>query len=129
MFHDHGDPGPGIYLPRTWTLNRAEWHTQGITSPGPEWSATLEPLAPEGLYVVREDFFCCDKQCTRFPKGQLVQLGYDGEATPILFLPEWTAKGLGFPERGTRLDRDRVTKLERLAVAQAADAPRDAWVH
>ncbi len=58
-----------------------------------------------------------------------MQLGYDGDATPILFLPEWGARGLGFPERGTRLDRDRVTKLDRLLVAQAADAPRDAWVH
>ena len=22
-FHDHGDPGPGIYLPRDWVANRA----------------------------------------------------------------------------------------------------------
>ena len=129
MFHDHGDPGPGVYLPRAWTLNRAEWHAQGITAPGPEWSATLEPLASEGLYSVRETFFCCDKQCTQFPRGQLVQLGYDGEANAILFLPEWGAKGMGFPERGTRLDRDRVSKLERLLVAQNADAPKDAWMH
>jgi len=56
-------------------------------------------------------------------------LSYDGEATPILFIPEWTAKGLGFPERGTRLDPSRVSRLDRLAVAQGADAPKDAWVH
>jgi hypothetical protein len=129
MFHNHGDPGPGVYLPRAWTLNRAEWHAQGITIPDAEWSASLEPLAAEGLYTVRDTFHCCDKQCVQFPKGQLVQLGYDGEGTPILFIPEWTAKGLGFPERGTRLDPSRVQRLERLQVAQAADAPKDAWLH
>lgn len=129
MFHDHGDPGPGVYLPRAWALNRAEWHGQGITVPGPEWSATLAPLAAEGLYAVRETFHCCDKRCVEFKRGQLVQLGYDGEATPILFIPEWTAKGLGFPERGTRLDPDRVQRLERLLVAQAPDAPKEPWLH
>lgn len=129
MFHDHGEPGPGVYLPRAWALNRAQWHDRGITAPSAEWSQSLEPLAAEGLYSVAETFHCCDKRCTEFPKGQLVQLGYDGEANAILFLPEWTSRGLGFPERGTRLDRDRVSKLTRLAVAQGADAPKDALVH
>lgn len=129
MFHNHGDPGPGVYLPRAWALNRAQWHEQGHTAPSSEWCQSLEPLAAEGLYAVREAFFCCDKQCTRFPQGQLVQLGYDGEANAILFLPEWGARGLGFPERGTRLDRDRIGKLDRLQVAQNADAPKDAWLH
>ncbi|MCA2977094.1 MAG: hypothetical protein INH41_24875 [Myxococcaceae bacterium] len=129
MFHNHGTPGPGVYLPRAWALNRAEWHAQGITVPDAEWSASLAPLAAEGLYVVNETFHCCDQRCVQFPSGQLVQLGYDGEATPILFLPEWTARGLGFPERGTRLDPSRVQQLGRLLVAQAADAPRDAWLH
>ncbi len=128
-FHNHGEPGPGIYLPRAWALNRAEWNQQGITVPGPEWSQTLEPVAAEGLYSVRQAFFCCDKRCVQFGAGQLVQLGYDGEATPILFIPEWTARGLTFPERGTRLDRDRVASLSRLSVAQGVDAPKDSWVH
>jgi hypothetical protein len=113
----------------SWSLNRAEWNTRGITVPSVEWSQTLEPLAAEGLYVVREPFTCCEKRCVQFQKGQLVQLGYDAEANAILFIPEWTARGLGFPERGTRIERERVEKLEVLMVARAADAPRDAWVH
>src|SRR4051812_6978568 len=74
-FHNHGEPGPGIYLPRAWNLNRAEWQARGITVPGPDWSSTLQPLPAEGLYSVRSAFHCCDKQCVRFDEHQLVQLG------------------------------------------------------
>ena len=87
FFHNHGDPGAGIYLPRAWNLNRAEWHEAGITVSGPEWSSTLEPLPEEGLYAVQSQFFCCEKNCVRFEQGQLVQLGYDGNAVPIPINP------------------------------------------
>ena len=128
-FHNHGDPGAGIYLPQSWTLNRAVWQAKGQVVPDAEWSASLEPLPAEGLYVVREAFHCCEKQCVHYHANQLVQLGYDAEATPILFVPEWTSKGLGFPERGTRLDRARLSKLTLLEVARGADSPADALVH
>ena len=128
-FHNHGEPGPGIYLPSTWNLNRAEWHTHGTTVPSAQWSSTLAPLAPEGLYVVREAFHCCDKKCTRFVEDQLVQLGYDGDAVPILFTPEWSDRGLGFPATGTRLDHDRVQKLMLLKVARGAASPKDTMTH
>lgn len=129
MFHNHGEPGPGVYLPRAWAMNRAQWHTQGTTVPSAEWSQSLVLLAPEGLYSVRQSLFCCERRCVEFKQGQLVQLGYDGEANAILFVPEWTARGLSFPERGTRIDADRIASLQVLSVAQGPDAPRDAWVH
>jgi hypothetical protein len=130
-FHNHGNPGPGVYLPSGWSLNQATWQPKGFTLSDPEAQAsTLAPLPAEGLYAVREGFFCCPKQCVRFEPGQLVQLGYDGEATPILFVPEWTGKGgLGFPERGTRLEGDALSQLSRLVVARSNDAPRDSFVH
>jgi hypothetical protein len=95
----------------------------------PAWSSTLEPLPAEGLYAVRSQFFCCEKNCVRFEEGQLVQLGYDGEAHPILFMPEWSTRGLGFPERGTRLDHDRLQRIALLKVARGAESPRDAMMH
>lgn len=128
-FHNHGDPGAGIYLPETWSLNRAKWQERGNTIPDDAWAASLEPLPAEGLYRVADDFHCCDKQCVRFPKGQLVQIGYDGEANAIIFVPEWSSKGLGFPERGTRLEPSRFKKLELLSVAQAPDAAADGFMH
>lgn len=122
-FHNHGDPGAGIYLPSGWSLNRARWHERGATVPGPEWSATLTPLPPEGLYRVRATFFCCSQKCREFPTDAMVQLGYDGEGTAILFVPEWTPQGLGFPERGARLDADQLQHLALLHVAASSQAP------
>lgn len=128
-FHNHGEPGPGVYLPSGWRLNRATWHAHGTTLPDEASAAALEPLPPEGLYMVKEPFFCCAQRCVRFEPQQLVQLGYDGAGTPIVFVPEFSAAGLGFPERGTRLEEAGFGKLTRLTVAHGAEAPRDGFVH
>ncbi len=58
-----------------------------------------------------------------------MQLGYDGEATPWLFVPEFTARGLGFPERGDRLDDALLSRLVLLRLAQGTEAPRDTFMH
>jgi hypothetical protein len=128
-FHNHGTPGPGVYLPASWSFNRASWQTHGTTLKELAWADSLVALPPEGLYAVREPFLCCARACVQFHGGQLVQLGYDGEATAILFVPEWTRSGLGFPEQGTRLDESRLPLLSQLRVSHAADAPVDGFVH
>lgn len=117
-FHDHGEPGPGVYLPSGWNHNRATWHDCGTPIPEPEWAASLEPLAAEGLYRVRERFECCEKHCRSFEPELLVQLGYNAAGDPILFVPEWTPAGLAFPEQGSLLDPGRVAKLAPLLVTQ-----------
>jgi hypothetical protein len=91
--------------------------------PGPEWSRSLEPLAAEGLYRVREDFFCCEKRCRRYEAEALVQLGYDGEARALLFVPEWGPDGLRFPTQGLRLEAVNLPKLEALKVPEAPTTP------
>mgnify|MGYP001813250538 CR=1 FL=1 len=60
-FHNHGNPGPGLYLPRAWTHNRAEFHEKGQTHDDPGLVRFLEPVPPEGFYRVEEAFDCCDK--------------------------------------------------------------------
>jgi hypothetical protein len=117
FFHNHGDPGPGIYLPSGWALNQARWHEHGHTIPSPEWAASLAALPAEGLYRVRDGFTCCAKQCRRYEPEFLVQLGYNAEAEPLLFLPEWTDGGLAIPELGVRIDADRLACLVPLTVA------------
>jgi hypothetical protein len=119
FFHNHGDPGPGVYLPESWRLNRARFSERGVTIE-PDWAERLEPLLAEGLYRVREPFHCCAKRCREFEADLLVQLGYDGAARPILFVPEWTEHGLAIPERGSVIDDDRLAKLDPLKVAQGA---------
>jgi hypothetical protein len=122
-FHNHGDPGPGVYLPAAWALNRAQWHETGHTIPSDAWAATLAPLPPEGLYRVREPFTCCERRCRSYETDLLVQLGYDGDAAPLLFLPEWTDAGLAIPEIGVAIDADRLASLAPLRVVEGE--PRD----
>lgn len=130
-FHNHGNPGAGIYLPQSWSSNRARWQANGFTVPDAEWSRTLQPLAPEGLYRVTERFYCCEKQCRAFEPSQLVQLGYNGDGDALLFVPEWAAGGLGIPERGNKIEQEAVKRLQLLVVAegQAPAAPAGGLVH
>jgi len=122
-FHNHGEPGPGIYLPSGWKGNRARFHERGHTLPGPEAAGDLEPLPAEGFYRVISPFHCCEKECRRYETDSLVQLGYDASAQPILFTPEWNDGALSIPEQGMRIDLGRVDRLARLAVATGKSPP------
>ena len=42
---------------------------------------------------MRDEFTCCSKRCRTYEPGLLVQLGYDGEARALLFVPEWNDAG------------------------------------
>jgi hypothetical protein len=122
-FHNHGEPGPGVYLPESWNSNRAQFSKRGTTVDDPSLVDTLEPLAAEGLYYVTEEFTCCSKSCRNFQPGLLVQLGYNGAAEPILFVPHWHKEGLHIPEQGYPLDGERIDKLVRLTVEQPKQQP------
>jgi hypothetical protein len=115
-FHNHGDPGPGLYLPASWRGNRARFDSRGHLLPDAAAAAALEPLSPQGFYRVVSPFHCCDERCRRFEPDALVQLGYDASAQAILFVPEWIDGQLAIPERGTRVDRDRLSSLAPLRV-------------
>jgi hypothetical protein len=117
-FHNHGEPGPGIYLPTGWRLNRARFGERGTPLPTSEWAATLEALPAEGFYRVREPFHCCEKRCRLFEADQLVQLGYDAQARALLFVPEWSDAGLAIPERGSLVDHERLARLAPLKVPE-----------
>ncbi len=116
-FHNHGEPGPGVYLPSSWRGNRARFEPRGHLLPDLALARQLEPLPAEGFYRVVEPFHCCEKRCRRFEPSALVQLGYDGSARAILFLPELVDAQLALPATGTRVDRDRLAFLEPLRVA------------
>jgi hypothetical protein len=120
-FHNHGDPGPGIYLPSGWNQNKASFHARGTPIPEPSWASDgLDPLPAEGFYRVRTSFECCEKRCRTFETDLLVQLGYDGEARAILFVPEWGPQGFSLPERGSSIELDRVSQLAPVTVSGTA---------
>ena len=121
-FHNHGDPGPGVYLPERWVNNRAIWQARGTTATSEAWIGSLQALPAEGLYKVREEFFCCVNRCRRYEVGALVQLGYDAEAGALLFVPEWTEASLHFPVDGLKFEAKNAQRLEPLKVTEAAPA-------
>jgi hypothetical protein len=121
-YHNHGEPGPGVYRPREWRHNRAVFEEHGTVVPDERWAEGLVALLPEGLYRVAEPFSCCEKECQRFEADALVQLGYDGQARPILFVPELVDGALVFPERGTRVEEWKLGKLHALKVRVAEGA-------
>jgi hypothetical protein len=124
-FHNHGDPGPAVYLPTGWKRNRAQWRPSGVTVDDGALVATLEPLPPEGFYRVIEAFHCCDKQCRRFEVEALLELGYNAEAQPIVFTPELVDGMLAIPQTGSAIDSTRLSKLKQLRVATASRDARD----
>lgn len=119
FFHNHGNPGPGLYLPKSWKHNRVQLQANGTLLPGVEFVKFLEPLPPEGFYRVTESFFCCEKRCRRFEPDTLVQLGYNARAQAILFLPETVDGLLAIPERGVRIDGENLDRIKRLNVRTA----------
>lgn len=78
-FHNHGDPGPGLYLPERWAGNRAQFARSGVVLDDPGAVRFLSPLPTEGFYCVAEPFYCCEQRCRHFETDTLVQLGYDVE--------------------------------------------------
>ncbi|NOZ88102.1 MAG: hypothetical protein GXP49_17970 [Deltaproteobacteria bacterium] len=116
FYHNHGDPGPGVYLVERWSNNKAIFSEKGHMVPDEHYAATLEPLPPEGFYRVRKQFYCCEKHCTSFEPGDLVQLGYNGAGQPIIFRPTWSINGVHIPGRGTRIKDDRLELMDRLNI-------------
>lgn len=113
-FHNHGDPSPAVFLPDGWIENRARFSSVGVSIPGDWWAVTLDALAPEGFYRVREAFTCCEKNCRQFHVDQLVQLGYTAEAEPIVFEVSVIDLMLEIPDEGTPISRARISKLAPL---------------
>jgi hypothetical protein len=120
FFHNHGDPGPGLYLPSSWKRNRVELQPRGQTLEDPDLLRHLEPLPPEGFYRVIEPFYCCERKCRQFETDTFVELGYNGDGNPIVFLPELVDGMLAIPTNGTAIDAKLLPLLKLLKVATSA---------
>ena len=105
-FHNHGNPGPGVYFPEKWNHNRAQFAANGTTIVLPLDAKALHPLPPEGFYRVAKTFHCCEKKCVQFEPDALLQLGYNGAGKALVFIPEYVNGGIEVPDRGTFVDDD-----------------------
>lgn len=115
-FHNHGNPGPGVYLPKEWKYNRAHFEERGQTLDDPGLVRFLQPLPPEGFYRVVESFHCCEKRCRLFGEDVLIQLGYNAQAEPILFVPELVDAMLAIPAKGWKTSLDLLGHIRQLQV-------------
>lgn len=134
-FHNHGDPGPGIYVPERWTHNRAHFSPRGYTVPADFDGAALKALPREGFYRVAATFFCCAKKCVSFAPDAMVQLGYNGAGKALLFQPEYAGGSITVPQTGTIIDDAALANLVLLGVRereqpnQLEPFPRGVVVH
>jgi hypothetical protein len=133
-FHNHGDPGPGLYLPAGWSHNTARWAPRGMTAPLGFDGRALMPLPREGFYRVRSSFYCCAKQCRKFEPAAMVQLGYNGAGRALVFVPELSAGTITVPERGSLVDDDVLGNLVALQLPERKERddlslPRGIVIH
>jgi len=117
-FHNHGNPGPGLYFPESWAHNRARFSENGTTVPADFDPKALQPLLPEGFYRVTAAFYCCEKQCAKFEPDALVQLGYNGTGKALVFIPELGPNGMNIPDRGSLVDDNQLKHLAALKVPE-----------
>lgn len=117
-FHNHGNPGPGLYFPERWAHNRAHFTPRGTTVPADFDPKALRALPAEGFYRVASPFFCCAKKCKKFEPDTMVQLGYNGAGKPLLFLPELVNGAISVPESGALIDDSALKSITALAVGE-----------
>ncbi len=131
-FHNHGNPGPGLYFPERWSHNRATFSQNGMVVPADFDGRALKPLPAEGFYRVKAPFFCCEKECMKFEPDAFVQLGYNGAGKALVFIPEFAGGVIGVPERGTFVEDNALENLVLLKLAERKDdiaMPRGIVVH
>ena len=131
-FHNHGNPGAGVYFPERWTNNRATFSPNGTTLPTGFDPGALRPLPAEGFYRVAQTFVCCAKKCVQFEPEAFVQLGYNGAGQALVFVPELAPGGIAIPDRGTFVEDDALTNLVALRMPERRDEiamPRGIVVH
>ena len=133
-FHNHGNPGPGLYFPERWDANRAVFSQNGQTVPDNFDPAWIHALPAEGFYRVVRPFHCCEKKCTEFQAEALVQLGYNGNGKAIVFTPEYSGGVIRVPERGTLVDEEQLKNLVQLKLPEVEQKhdlslPRGMIVH
>jgi hypothetical protein len=124
-FHNHGDPGPGLYPPQSWNGNRASFSEKGMTVPDNFDPRALMPLPAEGFYRVKAEFYCCEKQCVKFEPEMFVQLGYNGAGKALVFFPELAGTAIDIPQRGTFVDDNVLKNLVLLRVAEGEAKKND----
>jgi hypothetical protein len=115
VYVGQSDNGGGMFVVRPGANRRNHWFWGEPTTPlrSPTWAKTLKPLPSEGFYVLPQALELDGGG--RWLQNAIVQLGYNADGKPILFVAEWAEDGtdnqLTFSDRGVLIDD---TMLDRL---------------
>jgi hypothetical protein len=117
-FHNHSDSGlPVVVVPEHNVHNRWHFHGAGVPFRGLSWADSLTKLPAEGFYMLRK---ALGFQGGEWPKGALVQLGYNRSGDPIVFIAQARAQlqenDLFFSDSGIGITREQLVTLEPLSV-------------
>ena len=112
MFHNHSNRGiPMVQLPKENQHNVWEFEQYG---PGVEdddaFLEALQPLREEGFYYLKEPLETPDGS---YPAYSLVQLGYNLDGDPILFIGQKSEdeNAMLFPETGYRFEELHILEM------------------
>lgn len=120
-FHNHSDTNvPVIHLPLFNTFNRWEWEKNGRPIRELSYVETLRALQPEGYYLLTREIRFGK---VKWPARSLVQLGYNREGEPLIFLAQRRfhlgENTLFFADKGVPLDD--LEAVEPLVVHEEPD--------
>ena len=123
--HDHRpDEWPTVHLPTELELGRWDFG-QGIDVLNAGFLLALEPLPPEGWYVLRQAVAASADQSAELPARSLVALGYNRRGEAILTPAQFGAREVRFGEAGLRFEgADLFDQLEPVNFEVPEDAAR-----
>jgi hypothetical protein len=124
-FHNHSEQNmPVVHVPVHNVFNRWQWSATPNYVRQLSWIESLQRLPIEGFYVLRRDVLLDDGK-NRWPKGTLVQLGYDRTANPIVFIAqqrhELHENSLVFADSGVAIGAEGLDHIEPLMVYEEPD--------
>ena len=115
-FHNHSHAGkPMVLLPQSNAANTWTFAESGYLISKEAWVRSLQPVKAEGFYTTAEPFHT--KTGLRVPPGQIVQLGYNRNAEPLVFFPrrDRDSNSLVFPSSGMKASASVYAGLKRIA--------------
>ncbi len=116
-FHNHSHAGkPMVLLPKENASNTWTFNTNGYLIDKEGWVRSLQPLKPEGFYLTAEPFQTRTELLVA--PGQIVQLGYNRNAEPLVFFPQRDKGGnsLVFPAKGMVISSQVYASLQPVSV-------------
>jgi hypothetical protein len=124
-FHNHSEQSmPVVLVPVHNVFNRWQWAATPHYVRQLSWIDSLHRLPVEGFYVLRRDVML-DSGKARWPKGTLVQLGYDRTGNPIVFIAQQRhdlhENSLVFADSGVALGDEGLAFIEPVMVYEEPD--------